>query len=465
MFRLPTPRPVVDKNEKRPYYELFEEYCSWVIWNDKVNQYTLRFLPTIKRAGFWYVYKDGVYELADQSEIDILYFNAMEMFGIHTTTNQLNFCMTKLKAWTRMNITDWKDHESVYENNLDGLWHYATKTLLKHTPKLMYKRQSPRHYFADVVEIPPELIKLLQIFPKQHHRDNFIKFLLMVVHKKIKWGKFLFLYGKTGAGKSTILQIFSALYGKKNSSKTVLSSFGQRFGLDHMYDKRCNVSPDVPTVEINPWVIATMKTLTGNDGDIPIETKGGTKFMYPVQCFIVFGIQELVGFTNEAEKEIDSWMKRVVLGECPNMQEEDEEFNESILDPDLLDRIYSWALNTTPQRFYEPGKEKEWIRENKEEWLLKSNPILAILKENYEYCATDITETDEGIKAPITQSILCFEVEKVVTAALKEEGNLVPKQLRNAITRAFNVMFIGRSDRRGSNASWENVVEKRRDEV
>lgn len=460
MFRIPTPRPVVDEKEKRPYYELFEEYCGLVIWDNSARCFTLRFLPIKNRNGFWYLYKNGVYKETKQPEIDKLYNFAMEMYGLRKGTQNLNYCMTLLKSWTMMDESLWQDHNTAWENNLDGYFNYKTRKIHPHTPKMMFKRQTPHHHDTTVDLIPEKFVKLLTIFPNEIHRDNFVKFFIAVVHKKLGWGKFLMLYGKTGSGKSTILQILPALYGPDNSSKTTLIQIGKQFGLGHMYDKRVNVSPDIPMVPINPYVIANMKTLTGGDGGIPVEIKGGTLFMHKITCFIALGIQELVGFTNEAEREIDSWMKRVVLGECPNIHPEDEDFKESVLDKKFLSELYSWAMNQTPTRFYEPGGEKEWIRHNKEEWLLKCNPILAILKENYEYCETDMVERD-GIPEPITQSILCFQIESLVRKELEAEGSLIPKQLRNQITRAFNTMFIGRSKGKGTRASWENVVVRR----
>lgn len=459
MFRPPTPRPVIDKNEKRPYYELFEEYCSWVIWDGAARCFTLRFLPTKSRNGIWYVFKKGVYIETTQPEIDKIYHFAMDLFGLKTGTSQLNYCMTLLKTWTIMSRKEWMDHDPKWENNLNGYYNYKEKKHYDHTPDKMFKRQSPRHYLGQGILIPDILVRLLKIFSNEGHRENFIKYLIAVVHKKLVWGKFLLLYGKTGSGKSTILQIFPLLYGEDNSSATTLYRLGKPFGLDHMYDKRVNMHPDLPMVPINPFVIATVKTLTGSDGRLPVEIKGQTSFMHMITCFIAFGIQELIGFTQEAEREMDSWFKRVVLGYCPVIQPEDEQFKESIADPKFLDELYTWALNQTPQRFYEPGQEKEWIRRNKKEWLLKSNPILKILQENYKFCETDMIERD-GIPEPNVQSILCFEIESLVRKELDAEGHIVPSQLRNQITRAFNTMFIGRSKGKGTRASWENVVRR-----
>ena len=182
--------------------------------------------------------------------------------------------------------------------------------------------------------------------------------------------------------------------------------------------------------------------------------------MYPIQCFLEFGIQELVDFTKEARREIDSWFKRVVLCECPNIHPEDPEFKRSMRDPIFLDELYSWAINTKPMRFYEPGEEEKWIERNKNEWLLKCDNILRILKDHYEYKANEKIESDEGIMIDLIPKILVNDVYDYVTGMYENEGLLLPKQLKNEITRTLLTMRIRRDNRRSEGGSYKNIVRR-----
>ena len=451
--------PAFGEQTKKTYYELFEEYIE--TYCVKEDCYLIRFLPMSGRNGIWYLYEGGVYREAPQSEIDIYYFNAMNLYGQATSTTHLNFCMTKLKMWTRMKWEDWQDHNPEWDNCLDGMINLYERKLYPHSPKYMMKRQTPRHYYPEIVLIPERFERASHAIEDASHRENYLKFFLATVHKRHEWGKFLFMYGKTGSGKSTLLQIMPEMYGRRETSKTELYAFGKRFGLDHMYDKRVNVVLDLPMVEINPWVIGKLKTLTGEDGDISVEIKGGTKFMYPIQCFLYFGIQELVDFTKEARREIDSWFKRCVLCECPTIHPEDPAFKASLRDPEFLDDLYSWAINTRPMRFYEPGEEEQWIDRNKEEWLTKCDPILRILKGHYAYAPTTQTESPEGLIVDDIPKVYVNDVFDYVVEQLENEGILQPKQLKNDITRTLLTMRIRRDNRRSEGGSYKNIIVRR----
>lgn len=444
--------------KKQEYYDIFEEYILNTCMKDEY--YLIRYLPKTDSQGMWYIFQSGVYKAVPKQIIECYYYEAMTIKLEHKSTAHLNFCMNELKGWTLMSWEDWDDHNPEWENCLDGMINLSERKLYPHSPKFMMKKQTPRRFLSDVVLIPEKFEKLLTIFTTEKIREKFLKFFLSVIHKKFEWGKFVLLYGETGSGKSTVLQIFAEIYGKKQASHTKLQVMGKRFGLDDMYDKRVNVHPDLPMVDIGPYTISEVKTLTGEDGDISVEIKGATKFNYPINCFLAFGINELVGFTDKAEKEIDSWMKRVVLCECPQMLPEDTEFKKSIREPKFLDELYSWAINTRPMRFYESGEEKEWIRSNKEEWLLKCDPILRILKENYEWCEIDYVEND-GIQIPLIQKLPCDEVEFLMIDELKANGDIIPSQLRNKITVAFRAMKVGRNTKTGGKARYINVVKRR----
>ena len=128
-----------------------------------------------------------------------------------------------------------------------------------------------------------------------------------------------------------------------------------------------------------------------------------------------------------------------------------------------MDRLYSWAIWTPIYPIYEPEEEEEWIRSNKELWLLNSDPILRILKDEFEFSPTDYDEDEDGIRVyEKKDSVLCTKVREVVVDGLEAEGYLVPTQIRKAITEALKTMKIYRGDNSATKATYENIV--RRDE-
>jgi phage/plasmid-associated DNA primase len=233
------------------------------------------------------------------------------------------------------------------------------------------------------------------------------------------------------------------MWGAQVTSKKSLHLMGKRFGLSNIYDKRINIHPDMPIVDLDPYCISILKNLTGNDDDIEIEIKGLTPIEYKITLFLAFAIQQLPGFNIHAEKEIDSIMRRVVLVEYPVMQEVNREFKKSLIDPTFLDQLYSWLVVTNPVPFYENYKEEEeWIQYNKNKWLMNADPILRILLDNYEY------KEKYTVKA--------YDVVQMVKEQLMNEGMLVPKSVKTQITNAFSTMNISNNGKRGSNCLYEN---------
>jgi len=434
-----------------------EEFIDHIRTHYKLDEcYTFRFDTMIEK---WFQYDDGYYKQVPIQQIYSVYWNIP--FTTKTSNTKLSHCIKWLEAETQFD-GKWMDHDPNYDNCLNGIVNITTHKLLSHTPRMMFKHQVPRNF--DSLEgqlIPKQFATALECIPNEQQREYFLKFFLNTIHKRFEDEVFLMLYGVKGAGKSTLIQIFSCMFGPAMTSHTSLNKLGGTFGKSAMYDKRVNCEPDLPIVPLYPNAISEIKKITGEDGELEVSLKFRTPFNYPVSCFNIFGINQLMGFTDDAEKEIDSIMRRVVLVNCPNMMLKDAEFKKLMRSPKFLDKLYSWAMWAPCYPIYEPEEEEEWIRHNKELWLLNSNPILKILQEEFEFCPTDYDETEEGVRIyQEKQKVKCTEVREVVADRLEEEGYLVPTQIRKAITEALKTMKIYRGDTTGTKASYENIVRR-----
>lgn len=429
------------------FYETFESVIKhdFTVIEDGLEYSRIIYDSNTKK---FHIYTaEGYYKETPIEDIQNLYYIYMSVEKIATSNQMRNHCIDRLKSRSILKCK-WLDDDGNLECVKNGIINLKERKLYPHSPKYFFKHQIERNFIEDVDPvIPGRFNEVLKCIPDELDRDNFIKYWLACVHKNHDYEVFLLCYGVKWGGKSSCLNIFSEMYGTQVVSKQPLNKFGNRFGLSSVYDKRVNIHPDMPIARMNPYTISTLKSLTGQDGTIEVELKGKTPFTYPIGIFLAFGINQLMGFTDDAEKEIDSIMRRVVLVEFPNEQKLSPKFKKSLQDPVFLDELYSWFVITQSYPFFEYTKEsqREWIKRNKKKWLLNADPILRILMDNY------IFEEDMKIQS--------YDVVGVVKIQLEKDGNFVPKRLKTLITQAFSTMNIYPNNARGANQYYVNVSE------
>ena len=426
------------------YYDRFLQWVDdhYTLALEDAAFYLLLFDPKIKE---WFHYGDGYYQHLEVQEVRKIYLDCMKYYEIPTTSPKMNHCIQYLETICLF-IDRWDDANPQYDCVKNGIVNLVTRELLGHTPALKFKYQIDRNFdpYVDPV-IPARFNECLKAIPNKQDRDNYLKFWLAVVHKIHDYEVFLMCYGVKWGGKSSNLNIFARMYGSQVIGKKPLQMIGKRFGLGSIYDKRLNIHADMPIVNIDPYTISQLKSLTGNDGDMDIELKGVNSFTYPISLFLAFGINQLMGFTQNAEKEIDSVMRRVVMVEFPDVQKVDAPFKNSLEDPAFLDQLYSWFVITQSVPLFEVEQQNSWVQRNKKKWLLNSDPILRILMDTYQY--------EEG------ESVHAYEVVVRVKNELEQSGSLVPKSLKTQVTNALSTMGIYPNGRRGASANYENMSE------
>ena len=426
------------------YYDLFQRwiYDRYSLEFNNPDSQVIMLLVYDPTDQNWFAYNDGVYAKQDIQDINRIYFECMTNYQIPTSNPKLAHCIKYLEVICKKNF-QWLDADENYDCVQNGIVNLKTHELISHTPELHFKYKVERNFLEDVDRvIPPALYKSLQSIPQQHDRENYLKYWINTIHK-YNDESFLMCYGVKWGGKSTNLNIFSNMYGTQMTGKKALHLIAKRFGLSNIYDKRVNIHPDMPIVAVDPFTISLIKTLTGGDGPVEVEIKGKTTFTYPVQLFLAFGINQLMDFSRDAEKEIDSWMRRVILVEFPESQAKDALFKKSITDSQFLDEVYSWLVFQPCLPYFEEGEEEQWIQSNKKKWLMNSNPILKIIEENY------VSEKGTAIQS--------YEVVAHIKAELEQEGSLVPTNLKEQITNALGTMGIFSNGRRGGSAQYINI--------
>ena len=398
--------------------------------------------PRLKQ---WFQYTDGYYHETQLQQIRAVIYDWGMLVNENLNNNKVSFLIKRLEA--QCLFTGVWDPDPNIDNCLDGLIDKTTRKIHKHSAEYKSRQQIPRHYIESEGIIPPLFEKLLSIIPDDDERMWFIQYMINIVHNYHDDELFCILYGPKGGGKSTILKIPELLFGQLAVSKTPLQRIGKRFGLKEIHDKRLNINPDLPIVPMSDYTISLLKQLTGNDGLIEVELKGRDSFMYPIKCFLLFGINQLMEFSSKSEKEIESIFRRSLLVNLPNTLKRNPQFKRDLEDPKFLDELYSWLIWMRPRAIIGDGEDEldNWIEIQKTKWLNNANPILAICRELFCY--------NESMTLPVRH------VQETIMEELQGAGIMKSQQVQTNITQALQTMKIYRDNKRGLNAHYVNIEE------
>lgn len=401
---------------------------------------------TITRRWFEYDEEFGYFKHIDISKMRGYFFEWAGSINFKTTSQNTNHLIQRLESLYSFD-EKWNPDKHL-ENTIDYVidlekWdeNGYNRVYYQHDPAFLFDYVVPRHYKLEGPNLSGISMWKHLIQEVTNDWENFLKFLIAVVHKNHSDEIMMFAYGPAGAGKSTILQTLGNLYGKENTSDVKISRMGSRFATSGMYQKRINVAPDNLIMPINAYIIAYIKETCESNATMEIEIKGITPFSVDVDWFQAFGINQLMPIESRYAQEIDSIMRRLLLIHCPKRRNRDTELKDMFLDPDFLDDIYTWAVNQS----YVPiiDNLNEHIRCNTERYFADSDPILRICQENFHYTG------DERDGLFVTE---CLDI---LRECLTDEGYPIPVDINAQLTQKLRIMKIDRNDKlRGAKARY-----------
>lgn len=437
------------KSDDEPWYFRFDHYAES---ENFFNEY--KYDPRIDK---YFHYNEGVFHEYCREELDTLFNDWGDFFNERMNNSKISFLRRRYTG--KIMFKDQWDPDPNIDNCLNGLVFKAERELRPHSPDYPSRYQIQRNYLGDTITTPPELFhQMLKIIKDVDERRSFMQFITNVVHQFYDDELFCMFYGPRNGGKSTLMLLFESLFGSEIVSKTGLQTIGSKFGYEDLYDKRINVNPDLPTIDLAEFTIAAVKLLTGNDGMIPVNVKKVKGFSYIIKCFLVFGINQLMGFNVKSEKEMESIFRRVLLVEVPDKLPSDPAFKKATQDPEFLDELYTWLVFDRPRSIIqeveitaEDIKQERtaidvWIQKQKKKWLENSNPIMTILTELFYY--------DDGMELPVNHV-----QEKVLELLDSEDSIITSKAFKTNVTQALSALRIYPNGKRGINAKYINIAE------
>lgn len=229
-----------------------------------------------------------------------------------------------------------------YVSVTNGLLCWRRRELVAHTPALFTGYSLPyeydphataprwESYLADILEHDPKAILMLQ------------EFLGYVLSGRMDLHKGLLLVGPPRGGKSTFLNVVSALVGKSNTISTDLKTMSEQFGLENLVGKQLVVIPEVSGVnpDNNPNLTRFIKSLTGED-DVSVNRKGRPHWNGRLPGRLILASNEFPRFNDPSGAIATRFMAVQLVKSYRDKPDR-------TLEPDLLAElpgILNWALD------------------------------------------------------------------------------------------------------------------------
>ena len=213
--------------------------------------------PTICVAGKFYRYEDGVYRVWRNADINKATIGHL---GKGCQPHHLQAVLAMLENLA--DLDPQKVNQDPRINLKNGLLDPITRELSPHDPEVISTIQANVAYDEDAdAAIWWETID--QILPEDESLKLLAEMMGYALVRDRSWQKGFILYGTGANGKSTVIDVMTALVDKDNCSNVQLHQLERNFSLGRLENKLVNFATEVRTK--NPVDDATLKQLTGGD--------------------------------------------------------------------------------------------------------------------------------------------------------------------------------------------------------
>lgn len=279
-----------------------------------------------------YIYRDGVYQTANDSDIMKILMKYIEDFNIRLINSSVLKQALELLDCTCLHCPhDIMNTSEDYINFKNGILNIRTLELSKHTPELMSSIQIPCEWNG-AASPTPNFDKFLNTLTNGDNlTQNLILEYIGAIISNIQGWRFkkaMFLLGKGNTGKSTLINLIASLIGSKNVAERDLKSLNERFGKTAAYNKRLIYSNDLSFMKIEEN--AVFKNLTGGDS-ISIEFKNREPFDFKFKGFLLYGMNDLPHFGGDKGDHV---YERIIIVKCDNVIPKNQ------LDPNLERKLF-----------------------------------------------------------------------------------------------------------------------------
>ena len=220
-----------------------------------------------------YVYRDGMYF---QAVNEIIYPEMQRILGRAITRSAKLETFSKIVGMTMRSRDVFASVPLNLINLTNGVYDRDTKTLLPHSPAYYFTHQFPIIYNPEATCTLTE--QFLTDILDDEQRTIIEEWMGYFFHRIYSIKKAIIFVGEGDTGKTTLLNIITALLGKQNISSVSLQKMtGDRFAASSLFEKHGNLVDELSARDISET--GNFKIATGG-GSISGERKYGNMFMF-----------------------------------------------------------------------------------------------------------------------------------------------------------------------------------------
>jgi putative DNA primase/helicase len=226
-------------------------------------------------------------------------------------------------------------------NFKNGVFNIDTQELTPHTPDVVFLNELPVEWKPDAK--CPKILNFLEQVVAKDSIPVLQETAGYCLYRKYILARALMLLGEGNNGKSTWLNVLSALLGKKNTSHTSIQDLLEnRFARADLYGKLASIYADIPTAKLENTGI--FKMLTGQD-TVRAELKNQNAFDFENYAKLLFSANELPRTNDKTE----AFWRRWIVIVFPNRFPEDDPNTDpdligKLTTPEELSGLLNWAL-------------------------------------------------------------------------------------------------------------------------
>ncbi|QIB75403.1 hypothetical protein G3I44_14530 [Halogeometricum borinquense] len=367
----------------------------------KLRDYILKhqeFLPVWEQDSYigLYLYRNGYYQPIGEKKISQW---TDKILGHLMRNSHVQEVVKTVKRQPGIEITQMGGPAHLI-NLENGLLDIKTKDLQAHTPRLYFDTQLPVEYDPDAE--CPEFKAFIDEIVYDEDLPVIQEMFGYALLNDVRFEKAFMLVGSGANGKSTLLNVLSAVLGERNCANESLQDIvNTRWSVAQMHGAMANIAADIPSENLQDSSI--FKALVSGDR-VPAEKKGQDKYEFRNKAKMIFSANELP----ETPDNTDAFFRRWVLINFPNefrddpdpddqhQKQKDPELEDRLLQDDELSGVLNWALEgldrLLDQGHFSGNKSKEDVREL---WMKSANSIQSFAAE----FLVKAPETDEDGRA------------------------------------------------------------------
>jgi putative DNA primase/helicase len=322
-----------------------------------------------------YVYENGIY---NPNGIQFVRKEMLKRLGNYFKINHAREVIAQIKIQTMKDIND-INRETHLINLNNGIFDTAEWKFKEHDPRFLCTIRIPAKY--DPGARCPVINRFLDEVVSADNRQTLLEWAGLMLIPEVKFEKAMMLCGSGGNGKTTFLNLLTALIGAKNTAAISLQKLidekSNRFAVAHLFGKLMDVCADIPSTTIHSS--AMFKQLIGKDL-ITAERKFEHSFDFYNKARLIFSARML---PNLAEINDEAYFRRWLIVEFPKRftgESDDKNIQDKLTTDAELSGFHNLALEGLHTILKNKFTHDLSIEETADLYIKKTNPIYTFIE-------------------------------------------------------------------------------------